>query len=149
MSADTQNQPKAPEANPELEELKAKLAAAEATISRIGDEHAKKMQQLQASNQEGKIVPFEVQGDVQLSLLSPEGGKPKKAKYSIKAGHPNIRLHGTNIVKSQSLMNLAMGKELSQEELADSPALKEWDKEKAITFLTEMASIQAGWLEEA
>lgn len=116
----------------------------------------KKIEELQAENEALKaeletLKATQTDGlprvteTVTLKLEDPETGKEKSLTFGIKPGIPNIRYRNRRIVPTAALMKLAAGKKLNEEQAAAVDGLT---KDDALNYLTEMATIGAGWLEQ-
>lgn len=136
------------QSNEEL--LAARVKELEEQLSRKEDETAKQVAAVHESYRAGARKPLAVTpGTVTLALVPKGGGKAKKGTYKIADGYPKVRVGIYDIVQSAVLIKLAGTGEISEEELAANPGLKDWDQAKAVEFLNQHLAMGVTWLEEA
>lgn len=116
----------------------------------------KKLEELQAENEELKaeieaLKATQTDGlprvteTVKVKVEDPETGENKTLTVGIVPGIPNIRYRNRRIVPTAALMKLAAGKKLSEEQEKAVDGLMKAD---VLDYLTEMATIGAGWLQQ-
>ena len=102
-------------------------------------------------NSASKVVTGEhVTGEFKARWLDNSGTYISRI-ISFKDGATKTRIPADSpqIVSSQSLIKLANGKELSEEELEESPYLKKWDSKQASEYLNHLAKIRYGLFKES
>jgi len=115
-------------------------------ISRLGDESAKRIAAVHKEYQTGKKPLHKTTGEVTVTIIPIKGGKAIKKSLKVKDGHPFIRLDNGDIVESSALLSLASKGKLSEEEAENNSILEDWDKKKAVAFLSACAAKNVGWL---
>lgn len=130
----------------EIKALQAENTKLKNDLSRIGDESAKKLAAVHEEYQTGKKPLRKTPGEVTISIIPTKGGRSVKKVLKVKDGHPFIRLDNGDIVESAALLSLASKGELSEKEAKNNSILEDWDKKKAIDFLSACAAKRVGWL---
>lgn len=119
------------------EENKALKSHAEALERSIAEASAK-----------GGPIALPVPGTFTVNLETP-GGKAVKRKIRFKPGRIKCALRNGMVVSSAAIMQLANGKKLDSKVVEKFPALRGLDKDAAIKYLTYLAQIKAGTIEDA
>lgn len=95
------------------------------------------------------IVSLPVKGIFEVSMEPTNGrGKAQKKRFRFKDGHNKVYLASGQKVYSTSLIKLANGQKLEEEELLNSPALNQVDQKTAQQRLEYFVSIGANTIEE-
>lgn len=126
-----------------------KIAELENKLRDQENEHAQQVAQLVEEMSQGKKPIVKVPGVVEVRLETPEGKKVKK-KVQIKDGHPYIPVEkgSRQVVSTISLMKVAQGQELSEEEKKKYPKLLQWGKEGTLNFITSLVARGSGYFKE-
>lgn len=121
----------------EIEQLKAQLKERDDQVKALKVE----------SKQEGGM-DFNIEDQTPFKAVWKGLDGAKKA--TVRVGIPAVRLKDdeSSVVSSTALLKVAAGKELSEAELKDSPALDGFSKEEAATLINSWCKVGASFLKE-
>lgn len=142
-------------AQPSMEELVAQLKAENEQLKAEKDQQGRQAAELLEGLQQqvrggGPIITprfEEVPGVFSASYTDPNTGEAVERTVKFKLNQLGVRVPGGIVVSSASLMKLANGEPLSEQELAASPALSGWSSQKASDYLTDLVKKGSSQLE--
>lgn len=139
-------------------ELEKKVAGLEKTVADQAEQlrerddtitrQAGEIERLSAQVSGRKYVDLTEQVPFTASWKTPQGeAKKRKVKFKV----PKVRLDDgmASVVGTIALTKLAAGQKLSDQELKESPALADWNQEKAAGLISKWAKIGSGLLVDA
>lgn len=105
-----------------------------------------KVLEAQVEKKPGKAFDMDAQIPFAASWKTPEG----KGAAKVRVGIPAVRLMDdeSSVVSSTALLKIAAGKELTEKELKDSPALKDFKKEAAAALINQWCKMGVEFIKE-
>jgi len=105
-----------------------------------------KVLEAQVEKKPGKAFDMDAQIPFAAKWKTPDGNKNAK----VRVGIPAVRLHNdeSSVVSSTALLKIAAGKELTEKELKDSPALDGFKKEAAAALINQWCKVGAAFIKE-
>ena len=113
-------------------------------LEALKTENAELRKKTKKSDHTGVII----RGAVTIEMETP-GGKKEKKKMKYTPGYYRTRLPDGRVVKSQALLDLANGKQLTEKQLTDNPQLAGITKDQAYALYEKWALKGVSFLVEA